>query len=127
MDAEDRLQTETSSGNALKLSIALSDRGAGHFYAPLGVSQTFVSLVPPPHILLTSILSLRCLLQWSPMPTPQDGIRTSQGDALVTLGLPEFSSAQLRQLYILIRQPGNSRPQLQQPLKTGVGIIMTEV
>lgn len=95
MDAEDRLQTETSSGNVLKLAVALSDRGAGHFYAPLAVSQTFVSSVPPPHILLTSILSLRCLLQWSPMPTTQGGIRTSQGDTFITLGLLEFRSVRL--------------------------------
>lgn len=95
VDAEDRLQTETSSGNVLKLAVSLSDRGAGHFYAPLAVSQTFVSSVPPPHILITCILSLRCLLQWSPMPTTQDGIRTSQRDTFITLGLLEFSSVRL--------------------------------
>ena len=74
-----------------------------------------------PQDLFTSILSFRCLLRWSPIPTAQDGVETSEGVTFLALGQLEF---QLQQQYILITQPRNHPPLLQQCLKPGVGKIL---
>lgn len=80
------------------MEVAISWTGIelGHFYALLCVSQTFASSVPPCLGMFTSLLSLRGLEQWSPIPTTLDGIKAIEGD---TLRSAEF---QLQQPYILI-------------------------
>lgn len=99
VDTEGRLQTETFSGNTMKYQLPGQILGLGIFMLFCVYLGHLFLLAHSSQDLFTSTLSLRCLPQWSPTPTAQDGIKTSEGGTFIALGQLEF---QPPQPYILI-------------------------